>query len=434
MFFCCQLTKAQKFTSPRKPSLIGVHFALVDYNSPDRIDSSSLKDVIKQGDIFNPTKQHSAVSISYWKSINKFLDISAKINSIFFDFPSNSTVNHINNKFGVEVEGSINARPIGDDHLFSPFVTTGISAGTYRGKPGAYIPLGVGFQFNIHSRVYFLLQTQFRSSLSQDIFRNNLFHSVGVAFNITRQKSERPIQIPTIKVNDRDGDGIIDSLDACPNQPGLAILFGCPDRDGDDIADKDDKCPDVAGLLKYQGCPIPDTDKDGINDEEDKCPTIPGVVQYQGCPAPDEDGDGVNDDDDKCPFEAGSPSNFGCPMIDSGVIAKINRAAQNIFFATGSAKLLPKSFASLIEVAQIMHDNPTYKIDVDGHTDNTGNKELNQQLSENRANSVKEYLIENGVDQNRIIATGYGEEKPIDDNNFPDGRAKNRRVEMRLRN
>ena len=152
----------------------------------------------------------------------------------------------------------------------------------------------------------------------------------------------------------------------------LAALHGCPDRDGDGIADKDDKCPDVAGLAKYQGCPIPDTDKDGINDEEDKCPNVPGVARYQGCPIPDTDKDGVNDEEDKCPNEAGPASNFGCPVIDVVVVEKVNKAAKNIFFATGSAKLLAKSYGSLKDVAQILKDNPSYKINIDGYTDITG--------------------------------------------------------------
>jgi outer membrane protein OmpA-like peptidoglycan-associated protein len=235
-------------------------------------------------------------------------------------------------------------------------------------------------------------------------------------------------------VTDRDGDGVLDSLDDCPDTPGLAALKGCPDKDGDGIADKDDKCPDVAGLAKYQGCPIPDTDGDGINDEEDKCPTVAGVARYQGCPVPDTDHDGVNDEEDKCPNEAGPASNFGCPVIDVAVVEKVNKAAQNIFFATGSSKLLAKSYKSLKDVAQILKDNPSYKVAIDGHTDNTGSDDLNQKLSETRANSVKTYLQSNGVDENRITATGYGETKPIADNKTAAGRARNRRVEMTLTN
>jgi len=116
------------------------------------------------------------------------------------------------------------------------------------------------------------------------------------------------------------------------------------------------------------------------------------------------------------------------------VVEKVNKAAQNIFFATGSAKLLAKSNASLKDVAQILKDNPTYKIDVDGYTDITGSADKNQVLSENRANAVKDYLVTNGVDETRITATGHGINDPIADNKTAAGRAKNRRVEMKLRN
>ncbi len=235
---------------------------------------------------------------------------------------------------------------------------------------------------------------------------------------------------------DSDGDGIVDSKDKCPSVPGLERYQGCPipDTDGDGINDEEDKCPTVAGLAKYQGCPIPDTDGDGVNDEEDKCPTVAGLAKYQGCPIPDTDKDGVNDEVDKCPNEAGPASNSGCPVIDVVIVERVNKAAQNIFFSINSAKLLAKSFKSLKEVVKIMNDNPSYKIDVDGHTSNTGGTELNQKLSDSRAKSVRQYLIDNGVDESRIVATGYGETKPIADNKTAAGRSKNRRVEMHLKN
>jgi outer membrane protein OmpA-like peptidoglycan-associated protein len=262
-----------------------------------------------------------------------------------------------------------------------------------------------------------------------------LYHSLGIAANIDKEKKVVPQKVvPLPVITDRDHDGIVDSVDACPDEPGLTALQGCPDKDGDGIADKDDKCPDVAGLAKYQGCPVPDTDKDGINDQEDKCPTVAGVARYQGCPVPDTDKDGVNDEDDKCPNEAGPASNLGCPVILKAAIEKVNKAAQNIYFQTNSSKLLPKSYKSLKEVVKVLSDNPSYMIDINGHTDNTGSDELNQKLSESRANSVKQYLIENGISENKITATGYGESKPIADNKTAAGRAMNRRVEMNLRN
>jgi OOP family OmpA-OmpF porin len=431
-------TTAQKFSSPVKPGLFGFHYSLVDYNSPNEIDSTSLSSVLKKGDIFRPRKQASAFTISYWKGLSRILDFSAKFNGIFYDYTAHNNTNtggkRYPNELGAELEGALNIHPLSDDHFFQPFLTAGINGGYYTNKFGGNFPLGIGFQFNLNSQIYFLLQTQYRFSLSKDVFPNNLYHSLGIAVNISKEKPPKPVEIPIVEVKDRDGDGIVDSLDACPDQAGPAALQGCPDRDGDGIADKDDKCPDVAGLAKYQGCPIPDTDKDGINDEEDKCPDVPGVARYQGCPIPDTDKDGVNDEEDKCPNEPGPASNFGCPVIDVVIVEKVNKAAKNIFFATGSAKLLAKSYASLNDVAQVLKDNPSFKIDIEGHTDSTGTHEKNMILSDSRAASVAEYLKANGVEESRMTSKGYGPDVPLAPNKTAAGRAKNRRVEMKLRN
>ena len=158
------------------------------------------------------------------------------------------------------------------------------------------------------------------------------------------------------------------------------------------------------------------------------------MVRFQGCPVPDTDRDGVNDEDDKCPNEAGPASNAGCPVIAPEIIAKVNLAAKNIFFATGSAKLLPKSFASLDNVVKVLTDNPTYLVDIEGHTDTTGTHEKNMVLSDNRAASVKTYLVSKGVNENRIQSKGYGPDRPIASNKTTAGKARNRRVEMKLRN
>jgi len=161
---------------------------------------------------------------------------------------------------------------------------------------------------------------------------------------------------------------------------------------------------------------------------------VAGVARYQGCPIPDTDRDGVNDEVDKCPNEAGPASNFGCPVIAPEVIEKINLAAKNIFFATGSAKLLAKSYASLDNVVKILKDNPSYKVDIAGHTDTTGTQEKNHVLSHDRANAVKAYFVSKGIDESRITAEGYGSDRPIASNKTAAGKAKNRRVEMTVRN
>ncbi|MEP6617079.1 MAG: OmpA family protein, partial [Ginsengibacter sp.] len=126
--------------------------------------------------------------------------------------------------------------------------------------------------------------------------------------------------------------------------------------------------------------------------------------------------------------------NFGCPEIKPEIIEQVNVAAKNIFFATSSAKLLAKSYPKLNTVVKILADNPSYKVDIAGHTDSTGGHDMNMGLSDNRAASVKAYLVSKGVDESRITSKGFGPDMPIATNKTAAGRAKNRRVEMKLRN
>jgi outer membrane protein OmpA-like peptidoglycan-associated protein len=257
------------------------------------------------------------------------------------------------------------------------------------------------------------------------------------AKKVKEVKEEVQIVKPVAKkMVDTDGDGVPDNEDKCPNVPGLAKYNGCPipDTDGDGINDEEDKCPTVAGIAKYNGCPVPDTDGDGINDEEDLCPTIAGVAKYHGCPIPDTDGDGVNDEQDKCPTVAGPKSNAGCPEIKKETIAKVQKAANNIFFQTGKAVILAKSNAQLNEVVKVLKEDPSLFLDIKGHTDNVGKSETNQKLSQQRADAVKAYMVKKGIDASRLASTGYGDTQPIAPNATAAGRQKNRRVEMMLQN
>ena len=233
---------------------------------------------------------------------------------------------------------------------------------------------------------------------------------------------------------DKDGDGVADNVDKCPTVAGLARYNGCPipDRDGDGINDEEDQCPDKPGVAKYKGCPVPDRDGDGINDEEDQCPDKPGVAKYKGCPIPDTDGDGVNDEEDKCPNEAGPAENNGCPVIKKEIVEKVNYAAHNIFFTTGSEKITQSSYIALDQVAVILRDNPALQLAIEGHTDNVGIAARNLALSQKRANAVKKYLEQKGIAANRLQAIGYGQEKPLADNSTEEGRSQNRRVELKL--
>lgn len=421
-----------KYSSDKKGKLVGIHINTLDVFTPE-----TFKHTNTARNFAGLRQMDYGLSVSYWQGITSKIDFSVRAGFLTDDFSSTaSNRNNLNNEnqYAAELEPSIHLRPYKDASLIAPFLTLGIGGGRYSHDWGAYVPAGVGVQANFRSSTYLLLQADYRFALTKDVLKDALFYSLGVAQNISKQKPKVLPPPPPPVVLDRDGDGIPDADDRCPDVAGLAALKGCPDRDGDGIADIDDKCPDVAGLAKYQGCPVPDTDGDGINDEQDKCPTVKGLARYQGCPIPDTDGDGVNDEEDKCPSRPGPASNQGCPVIAKEVIEKINFAAKNVFFATGSYKLLPKSFKSLDEVVSLLKADESLMIDIDGHTDSQGSDESNQVLSDNRAGAVKNYLVSKGIDASRLKSTGYGETKPVADNKTAAGRAKNRRTEMTVRN
>ncbi|MDP5062882.1 OmpA family protein [Maribacter sp. IgM3_T14_3] len=229
---------------------------------------------------------------------------------------------------------------------------------------------------------------------------------------------------------DSDGDGIEDSKDACPNEAGSKEMNGCPDADGDGVADKDDACPNEAGLPALAGCP--DADGDGVADKDDACPSEAGPAENKGCPWADKDGDGVLDKDDQCPDVAGTVANAGCPEVTEEVQKQLNDYARTILFDTGKSSIKAESTSVMVDIITILKEYPNAKFTVEGHTDSVGSEKLNQSLSESRALSVKEFLVDKGIEEFRLSAVGYGESKPMATNNTRAGRTQNRRVEINL--
>ncbi|HLK41101.1 MAG TPA: OmpA family protein [Polyangiaceae bacterium] len=231
---------------------------------------------------------------------------------------------------------------------------------------------------------------------------------------------------------DRDGDGIPDDKDACPDTPGVGSSD--PATNG---------CPQVV--------PVADRDHDGVPDDKDACPDTPGVStddpKTNGCPPPppaapppapppkDTDGDGIPDDKDACPDQPGpsnpDPSKNGCPA--ARVVGSTIEITDQIHFKTGSAEILADSETTLQAVLTIVKDHPEFaKIRIEGHTDNVGAKAMNQTLSGKRANSVKAWLVSHGIAPGRLEAQGFGDSKPIVPNDTDQGRAANRRVEFHI--
>jgi OmpA-OmpF porin, OOP family len=265
--------------------------------------------------------------------------------------------------------------------------------------------------------------------------------------SLTRKPKEEP---------DRDGDGIPDKYDKCPDQPedknGYEDDDGCPeekkdgDRDGDGILDKNDKCPDDPedrdGFEDADGCPDPDNDKDGIPDKLDKCPNDPedkdGFEDTDGCPDPDNDKDGIPDVVDKCPDQPETFNGFededGCPDKGRVVIEENNIVIlDKILFKTGSAEILKESFPIVDAVAATLAHHPEFgMIEVQGHADERGAPAMNLRLTQERSNSVVEALVKKGIDRSRLRGMGYGKYCPLDPAHKATAWEKNRRVEFKV--
>jgi outer membrane protein OmpA-like peptidoglycan-associated protein len=237
---------------------------------------------------------------------------------------------------------------------------------------------------------------------------------------------------------DADADGVFDGIDQCAGTPTGARVDtrGCPtDSDGDAVPDGMDQCPNTpaGATVDAAGCPA-DSDKDGVADGLDKCPGTPGgtEVDSAGCQrAKDTDGDKVDDSKDKCPGTAAGTAvdAAGCPILFTNERTPV--VLRGVTFETGKSALKPDSYTILDIVAASLVANPDIRIEIAGHTDNTGPAAVNTRLSQARADAVRTYLASKGVGPERMVAQGYGPTVPVATNTTVAGRAQNRRVELR---
>ncbi len=246
---------------------------------------------------------------------------------------------------------------------------------------------------------------------------------VGYSFSIADSNARSPGFNYVIEAEkDADGDGYPDVIDLCPEDPEDGKQpkpsDGCPDmpdRDGDGIPDVVDKCPDDPedkdGIDDRDGCPEEDADQDGIPDAQDKCPKEPGQV--------------VVDD----------PEKNGCPYY----IRRITGSAEieimkQVEFEFDSSRILPQSYPILDEVERLLKANPEIKLlSIEGHTDNQGTADYNDRLAHNRAIAVRVYLVNKGIQSERLTSVGYGSRRPLVANDTPEGRQRNRRVEFHIK-
>ena len=251
------------------------------------------------------------------------------------------------------------------------------------------------------------------------------------------------------KPGDKDTDGYLDGADGCPEQAetfnGFEDLDGCPDdpdTDGDGVFDSVDACvilpEDKDSYVDEDGCPDPDNDFDQIRDPGDKCVSDPedpdGYEDLDGCPDADNDGDTVPDTEDQCPNTPGQAETNprGCPVKPALVVVTDCevKITQQIHFAYNKDIIKEESYPILDAIVEVLGNNESIKLEIQGHTDDKGSDTYNKSLSERRAASVRKYLVSHGTAPARLESQGYGEERPIVDNDTEDNRALNRRVQF----
>lgn len=257
--------------------------------------------------------------------------------------------------------------------------------------------------------------------------------TLGLTFTLDPTEKTPPKAAPP---PDTDNDGVPDDADKCPKEAGPAP-DGCPppkDSDNDGITDERDACPNEAGPAPT-GCPDKDPDHDCVPVPLDKCPDQPGLPT-DGCPDPDPDHDGITGEKDKCPNQPETVNGFedddGCPDTLPEKVKKYSGVVAGIEFDLAKATIRPTSRPTLDEAAGVLKEYPALRISITGHTDDQGDRAKNVDLSKARAEAVKGYLVEQGIDAARIETRGAGPDEPIADNKLPAGRQKNRRIEFKL--
>ncbi len=425
-------------------------------------------------------KLSNGIEFGYTRQLSKFLVLGVPFKAGLYNSPTDD-----NNKTFFGVDGVLKARYFKKSQLFNPYIMAGLG-GRYINSDGLdfQIPAGVGVDIKIGPWGYISIQGEYRKSIQLET--DNIEYGVGYTAYLGKKKAEeKPVEIE-FTIEDRDEDGIVDSLDLCPDMAGIDSLQGCLDTDGDGIFDHEDLCVEVKGIEALKGCPAtdtdgdgmldfedecpdlygilkgcPDTDKDGVSDKDDKCPNTKGFNAF-GCPGgndsdgdglvdsedrcpylkgpslylgcPDTDNDGINDGEDRCPSVAGSARNLGCPEV---VLSNEERnilelAVSNVTFETGNNELTFESFDLLNKVANIIKRHPEYILNIDGHTDNVGDSDKNMKLSTERAKNCYLYLVSEGVNPINMRYQGFGETQPIHDNGSSYGRERNRRVEFNI--
>ncbi|TCJ12185.1 OmpA family protein [Flaviaesturariibacter flavus] len=373
---------------------------------------------------------NAAPGLSIWfvKGYTQHIDAGAKADFQFYSIGSNNSENL--KKLGSAASIFTRFRVFQSEKKIQPYFSPAIGIQSFESLVKPQFSFAVGNQVRAGS---FYLDVQGGVSLKNKLLPTLGFIRLSLG-GVVGAGKKRTKSAQSLKLLDTDRDGVPDGDDLCPLVPGAISFKGCPDTDQDGVPDDKDRCPLQPGSVDRFGCPVPDTDGDGFNDDEDRCPTVSGSKEFSGCPVPDSDGDGLNDLQDSCILNAGPAGNNGCPIDRQRINAQLTGYASKIQFESGSAILDSTSLPTLNALADYLSQNSFISIVVEGHTDNIGSSAENLLLSEARASAVVDYLVAKGVFLQRLSSKGFGDTLPIGANTTPEGRARNRRVDVKLSN
>ncbi len=501
LILCCIL--ATNIYAQKKSGTLGLHFFYNDLPTAYQVKTTSLKNVLNNNLWTKLHNMQDGLALTYRKGLTKKIDLSATAEFSYIDYLFSSGLYNGSNDFlfGTQVTG--NVKLLEDKSPVVPYITGGIGASVYNGKFGAYIPAGLGIQFNIFSSTFLYTDFQYRTALSNQV-SDHFNYSIGIASTL-KTKKEKPVEVKEIpivtpavveekfiakninvNVTDEATGFVLQGVEvhlktagagdqlAFTDDKGLATFSQAVAAEYSVYGILHDISTNTKGISKelFKGT---DTDISIALQHNDPRFSLQGVVVNSITNAPESSVEVTvtNTAKGNSTKIINNPSNgiFNVqlePNSSYSIVGKkasylsnignastegLNRSTtlylqlelqvqevstaknivlNNIYFATGKTSFDESSSTDLQKLVQFLKDNPDLKLEIQGHTDNVGSVAGNKKLSEQRALSIVNYLVTKGVEKNRLTAKGYGSTLPIDSNATEDGRAKNRRVEMKL--
>lgn len=179
-------TFSQDSTTIKNPAL-GIHFFFNDFKSASYIQSSSLSSTLVNRNFARIKDMVPGIALSYWQGINSHLDFSGTVSGSFLDYPLEDGQALGNQSFLLEADAAIHAKLLTDHYWVVPYLTAGVGLSKFKGYYGAMMPFGLGFQVNIFDETFIIIDSQYRSGISNNT-SSHFYYSIGIAGNIGRGK------------------------------------------------------------------------------------------------------------------------------------------------------------------------------------------------------------------------------------------------------